>query len=89
MRFKLGSPLCVYLCGRATGAVDAVADMSCVPLPFFPLPIGDNITMLTTADWLLGSNSQSSAGLSTPLAAQWKNKMCFLLLFFFFAPLSE
>lgn len=30
---------------------------------FFPL--GDNITMLTTADWLLGSNSQSAAGLST------------------------
>lgn len=28
-------------------------------------PIGDNITMLTTADWLLGSNSQSAAGLST------------------------
>lgn len=28
-------------------------------------PIGDNITMLTTADWLLGSNSQSTAGLST------------------------
>lgn len=39
--------------------------LSCVPLPFFPLPIGDNITMLTTADWLLGSNSQSAAGLST------------------------
>uniref|UniRef100_A0A3Q1IAT6 Eyes absent homolog n=1 Tax=Anabas testudineus TaxID=64144 RepID=A0A3Q1IAT6_ANATE len=26
---------------------------------------GDNITMLTTADWLLGSNSQSAAGLSS------------------------
>lgn len=32
------------------------------PVPFF-LPIGDNITMLTTADWLLSSSSQSAAGL--------------------------
>lgn len=38
-----------------------------VMYPFCPsfFPIGDNITMLTTADWLLGSNSQSAAGLST------------------------
>lgn len=32
------------------------------PVPF-SLSIGDNITMLTTADWLLSSSSQSAAGL--------------------------
>lgn len=55
-------------------------------------PIGDNITMLTTADWLLGSNSQSAAGLSTlsdkmkgqylvfsPLS-QWKHSLYFAFL---------
>lgn len=35
------------------------------PFAVLVFPIGDNITMLTTADWLLGSNSQSTAGLST------------------------
>lgn len=64
--------VCLFVWSR-DGSGGRGADMSCVPLPFFPLPIGDNITMLTTADWLLGSNSQSAAGLSTPLAAQWKN----------------
>lgn len=41
-------------------------DVDChVSLCHSVFPIGDNITMLTTADWLLGSNSQSAAGLST------------------------
>lgn len=47
-----------------TGPVDMVQTVMC-PFAILSFPIGDNITMLTTADWLLGSNSQSAAGLST------------------------
>lgn len=52
----------VSVCSAATGRVQTVI---CSFAVLFFLLIGDNITMLTTADWLLGSNSQSAAGLST------------------------
>lgn len=52
----------VSVCSAATGRVPTVI---CSFAVLFFLLIGDNITMLTTADWLLGSNSQSAAGLST------------------------
>lgn len=69
--------------------LQAQCRLSCVPLPFFFFfffLIGDNITMLTTADWLLGSNSQSAAGLST-LSGRMKREyllfFCFVLGFFY------
>lgn len=55
--------------------------LSCVPFAISFFLIGDNITMLTTADWLLGSNSQSAAGLST-LSDRMKRE--YLLFFLFF-----
>lgn len=69
----------VSVCSAATGRVQTVI---CSFAILFFLLIGDNITMLTTADWLLGSNSQSAAGLST-LSGRMKRE------FLLFSTLSE
>lgn len=59
--YAQGLFLCIYM----TQEPWTWCRLSMCPFCHSFFPIGDNITMLTTADWLLGSNSQSAAGLST------------------------
>lgn len=53
------------LCISGSSGIYNMVQLVTCPFCDSLFPIGDNITMLTTADWLLGSNSQSTAGLST------------------------